>query len=111
MKTIRKSYNGLCADFTDCFPTWQKKEYKKRWLQGRILFRGITNEGNIVVTPVCFATDHKKTQFMMDGITGTLYRTDGSCCTSDHLRLLEVIQKDNLDKELMATKNTKAIGG
>ena len=111
MKLIRKSIAGMCADATSCFPTWQIKRLKKNWLVDRVLMRGVTNEGEIVVTPVAIATDHKRKQYMMDGITGTLYREDGSCLTSDHLRLLEVRHEDGLEKVILATKNTKAMGG
>jgi hypothetical protein len=111
MKAIRKSITGMCADATACFPTWQIKRLKKEWLVDRILLRGVTNEGEIVVTPVWIATDHFKKKYMMDGITGTLYREDGSCLTSDHLKLLEIRHEDGLEQVILATKNTKAMGG
>jgi hypothetical protein len=111
MKSIRKSITGMCADATACFPTWQIKRLKKEWLVDRILLRGVTNEGEIVVTPVRIATDHTYKKYMMDGITGTLYREDGSCLTSDHLKLLEIRPEDGLEQVILATKNTKAMGG
>ena len=111
MKAIRKSITGMCADATACFPTWQIKRLKKNWLIDRVLMRGVTNEGEIVVTPVTIATDHTNKKYMMDGITGTLYREDGSCLTSDHLKLLEVRNEDGLEQVILATKNTKAMGG
>ena len=111
MKTIRKSITGMCADATACFPTWQIKRLKKEWLVDRILLRGVTNEGEIVVTPVTIATDHFKKKYMMDGITGTLYRENGTCLTSDHLKLLEIRPEDGLEEVILATKNTKAMGG
>jgi hypothetical protein len=48
---------------------------------------------------------------MMDGITGTLYRDNGTCLTSDHLKLLEIRPEDGLEQVILATKNTKAMGG
>ena len=111
MKAIRKSITGMCADATACYPTWQINRLKKNWLVDRVLMRGVTNEGEIVVTPVTIATDHTHKKYMMDGITGTLYREDGSCLTSDHLKLLEVRNEDGLEQVILATKNTKAMGG
>jgi hypothetical protein len=49
-----------------------------------------------------------KTSYMMDCITGSLYK-DGICKTSDHLMLLDVVEESGLAKELL-TKKTKAMG-
>jgi len=109
MREIRKSIAGLCADSTSCFPTWQKKPLKINWLKNRVLYRGVTNLGEIICTPVYFGTDHKKTAFVMDAITGTCYM-GRDCCTSDTLKLLSYKPEQGLDKELLAMRSNKALG-
>ena len=99
----------MCADAGSCFPSWQIKRLKINWLKDRQLYRGITNEGDIVVTPVVLATDYRETPYLMDCITGTLYK-DGKCKTSDYLKLLDIEEAPDLDKELL-NKRTKALGG
>ena len=106
---IKKAMNYLCADASSVFPAWQVKRLKVRWIKDHKLLRGITNEGNIVVTPCVISTDMYKTKFLMDAITGSLYK-DGRCMTSDHLKLLSVVDEPGLDKELLAAKS-KALGG
>ena len=101
--------NYMCADATSVFPAWQVKKLKMSWLKDRLLYRGVTNEGDIVVTPVVLSTDMNETKYLMDCITGSLYK-DGKCKTSDHLKLMDVIEEDNLQKELL-TVRTKALGG
>ncbi len=70
--------------------------------------RGVTNEGNIVVTPCVIGTDMYKTKFLMDAITGSLYK-DGNCMTSDHLKLLSIADEQGLEEELLAARS-KALG-
>ncbi len=98
----------MCADANSVFPSWQVKRLKVNWINKHQLLRGITNEGDIVVTPVYIATDYRKTPYLMDAITGTLYK-DGKCKTSDYLKLLNVVEQSGLDKELM-NKRQKALG-
>lgn len=99
----------MCADASSCFPTWQTKKLKVNWLKDRILYRGITNEGEIVVTPIVLSTDMNQQKYMMDCVTGSLYK-DGKCKTSDYLKLLDVVEVHGLDKELMNLRS-KALGG
>ena len=98
----------MCADSSSCFPSWQIKSHKIKWLKDCLLYRGITNEGEIVVTPVVIATDMNKTSYMMDCITGSLYK-DGKCKTSDHLYLMDVVETDGLYIQLMESRS-KALG-
>ena len=107
-KKIKKAMHYMCADSSSCFPSWQVKSHKLKWLKDCLLYRGITNDGEIVVTPVVIATDMDKTSYMMDCITGSLYK-DGICKTSDYLMLLDVVEESGLAKELL-TKKTKAMG-
>jgi hypothetical protein len=109
MKEIRKSMSGLCADSTSCFPTWQKKPLKVSWLKNRILYKGITNLGEIICTPVYFSTDQTKTGYIMDAITGTCYKGN-KCCTSDNIELLSYKPEQGLDKELLAMRSNKTLG-
>lgn len=106
---IKKAMNYMCADSSSVFPSWQVKRLKVDWIKKHTLLRGITNEGEIVVTPVAIATDYRKTPYLMDAITGSLYK-DGKCKTSDHLKLLNVVEQAGLDAELM-NKRQKALGG
>jgi hypothetical protein len=108
-RKIRKAMNYMCADASSVFPSWQIKKLKINWLKDRQLYRGVTNEGDIVVTPCVISTDINETKFLMDCITGSLYK-DGVCKTSDHLKLLDVVEAEGLQKELL-DKRTKALGG
>ena len=111
MKRIRVSMDGMCAQATSCFPSWANKELRKKWLVDRILLRGILNEGEIIITPVQIATDPNNKKLMMDSITGSLYREDGSCYTSDKLKLVGIREENDLDKILLGMKCIKALGG
>lgn len=111
MKTIRVSIDGMCAQATFCYPSWANKELRKKWLVDRTLVRGILNEGEIILTPVRIATDPNSKQLMMDSVTGSLYRDDGSCYTSDKLKLVGVRAEKDLDKILLGMKCIKAMGG
>jgi hypothetical protein len=111
MKRIRVSMDGMCAQATSCFPAWANKELRKKWLVDRTLLRGILNEGEIILTPVQIATDPNNKKLMMDSITGSLYREDGSCYTSDKLKLIGIRAENDLDKILLGMKCIKALGG
>lgn len=103
--------DGMCAQSTSCFPSWANKELRKKWLVDRTLLRGILNEGEIILTPVQIATDPNNKKLMMDSITGSLYRDDGSCYTSDKLKLVGIREEKDLDKVLLGMKCIKALGG
>lgn len=111
MKRIRVSTDGMCAQATFCFPSWAGKDLRKKWLVDRTLLRGVLNEGEIILTPVQIITDPKNKTLMMDSVTGSLYRDDGSCYTSDKLKLIGVRAESNLDKVLLSMKAIKALGG
>ena len=111
MKRIRVSTDGLCAQATFCFPSWAGKDLRKKWLVDRILLRGVLNEGEIILTPVQILTDPKNKRLMMDSVTGSLYRDDGSCYTSDKLKLIAIRAEKDLDKVLLSMKAIKALGG
>ena len=103
--------DGMCAQATSCFPSWANKELRKKWLVDRTLLRGILNEGEIILTPVQIATDPNNKKLMMDSVTGSLYRNDGSCYTSDKLKLIGIRAENDLDKILLSMKAIKALGG
>jgi hypothetical protein len=103
--------DGMCAQATSCFPSWANKELRKKWLVDRTLLKGILNEGEIILTPVQIATDPNNKKLMMDSITGSLYREDGSCYTSDKLKLIGIREEKDLDKVLLGMKCIKALGG
>ena len=101
----------MCAQATSCYPSWANKDLRKKWLVDRTLLRGILNEGEIILTPVRIATDPNSKKLMMDSITGSLYRDDGSCYTSDKLKLIGIRAEKDLDKILLGMKCIKALGG
>ena len=111
MTKVQKSYEAMCAAATYCFPTWGQKHLKTKWFLDKTLHIGQTNEGEIICLPVTIATDHHNNPFIMDAITGSFYRPNGTCCTSDHFRLLSHKPVDGLDKKLLAMKSIKALGG
>ena len=100
----------MCADSRSVFPTWQKLSLKKDWLKGKDFSRTITTEGEIITIEVCFDTDYEEKPYIMDCITGTCYKQDGSCLTSDHLKILSSKKEPYLHLELLATKGQKGIG-
>ena len=102
---------GMCAQATSCYPSWANKDLRKKWLVDRILLRGILNEGEIILTPVRIATDPNNKKLMMDSVTGSLYLNDGSCYTSDKLKLIGIRAEKDLDKILLGMKCIKALGG
>jgi hypothetical protein len=108
-RKIKKAMNYMCADASSVFPSWQVKKLKLAWLKDRLLYKGITNEGDIVVTPVFIVANTNEIKYMMDCVTGSLYQ-NGRCKTSDHLKLLDVVESDGLAKQLIELK-TKALGG
>jgi hypothetical protein len=110
MKLIHKSYTGMCADAKSVFPTWQTKHLKQRWIQDTELFLAETTEGEIICTQVAFLTDYHQKQYTMDCVTGTCYKEDGSCLTSDHLKILNLRTEDNLEKKLMSLRTQKLVG-
>ena len=109
MKEIKKSLSEMCADSTSCFPTWQQKPHKLKWLKDRILYKGQTNQGEIILTPVSIATDHHKTPYMMDAVTGSLYK-DNRCMTSTNLVLNAIKDCKGLDKVLLSMRHNKVLG-
>lgn len=110
MKLIHKSFAGMCADTKSVFPTWQTKHLKQRWLEDTELFIAETPEGEIICTKVSFLTDYHHTPYMMDAMTGTCYREDGSCLSSDYLKITNLRADANLSKELMSKRTQKLVG-
>lgn len=101
----------MCADAKSVFPTWQTKALKKKWLQDTELFLADTTEGEIICTQVYFSTDYHQNPYMMDCVTGTCYREDGSCLTSDHLKILSLRAEADLHQRMMSKKSHKLVGG
>jgi hypothetical protein len=111
MTKVHKSYEAMCAAASSCFPTWGQKHLKTNWLKDKSLHIGQTNEGEIICLPVTISTDQHNKPYVMDAITGSFYRPNGTCCTSDTLKLLSHEPKDGLDKKLLSMKSIKALGG
>jgi hypothetical protein len=103
---IRKSMDGMVAMTNSCFPVGPKSSTKKAWIADRELYLGHIGDIERIVTPVYISTDMHKITYLMDAITGTLYRQkDGKCMTSDRLVLNKYEKAEDLDKRLMKTKS------
>jgi hypothetical protein len=102
---------GMVAMTSSCFPIGPKSSTKKDWIRDKDLYLGHISGIERIVTPVYITTDHHKTPFMMDAITGTLYRPkDGRCMTSDRLVLKKYEKAEDLDKRLMKVKSEQFAG-
>ena len=109
---IRKSMDGMIASSSSCFPIGPKNSSKKNWVKDKDLYLGDIGGMERIVTPVYIATDINKTAYLMDAVTGTLYRPrDGKCMTSDRLVLKNYEKVDGLDKRLMKVKSEQFAGG
>jgi hypothetical protein len=110
--SIRKSINGMTAMTNSCFPVGPKNSSKRTWMNDKDLYLGYINEVERVLTPVYIATDEHKITYLMDAITGTLYRQkDKKCMSSDQLVLKKYEKVEGLDKRLMKVKSEQFSGG
>ena len=110
--SIRKSMDGMSAMTSSCFPIGPKSSTKRDWIKDKDLYLGHISGIERIVTPVYIATDMKKTAYLMDAVTGTLYRPrDGKCMTSDRLVLNKYETIEGLDKRLMKVKSEQFAGG
>jgi hypothetical protein len=109
---IRKSMDGLSAMTNSCFPSGPKSSTKRDWIRDKDLYLGDISGIERVLTPVYIATDEHKITYLMDAVTGTLYRPrDGKCMSSDRLILKKYERIDGLDKRLMKVKSEQFSGG
>jgi len=108
--SIRKSMEGMVALTSSCFPIGPKSSTKRNWIMDKDLYLGHISGIERIVTPVYIEIDMNKTAYLMDAITGTLYRPrDGKCMTSDRLILKKYEKVEGLDKRLMKVKSE--VGG
>lgn len=109
---IRKSIDGMIASSYSCFPIGPKNSSKKNWVKDKDLYLGDIGGIERIITPVYMTTDLNRTAYLMDAVTGTLYRLrDGKCMTSDRLILNKYEKVDGLDKRLMKVKSEQFTGG
>lgn len=100
--SIGKSMDGMMAKANSCFPTTSKPTAKKEWIEGRDLYLGNISGVERVLTPVYFDIDMHKTIYLMDCITGTLFKPKGGkCLTSDQLHMHQFVRQHDLDKKLL----------
>jgi len=114
MKPIRieRSFTGPMAAFNYCFPINARKDAKNKWLDNRILYLGNISGYKRILTHVYLKTMQGKKFFLMDAITGTLYRrNDGRCLTSDNLCLISFTKEHGLNKRLLNMKVVDYVGG
>lgn len=108
---IRKSINGMTAMTNSCFPIGPKNSSKRTWIADKELYLGDISGIERVLVPVYIATDMHKTTYLMDAITGTLYRQkDKKCMSSDQLILKKYEKVDGLNKRLMEVKSEQFAG-
>lgn len=109
---VRKSMDGMSALSSSCFPIGPKGSAKRNWIKDKELYLGYISNTERILTPVYLATDMNRTAYLMDAITGTLYRPrDGKCMSSDRLVLKKYEKVDGLDKRLMKVKSEQFLGG
>lgn len=78
---------------------------KKEWLRDHKLLIGTTTMGERIMTPVYIGTDPSKKTFLMDAITGSLYDIETKkCLSSSSLKLIDVTEREGLEKVLMKFK-------
>lgn len=103
---IRKSIDGFSALTSSCFPVGPKNSSKREWIKGKDLYLANISGNKRVIASVYFVNDMYKNTYLMDCITGTLYRPkDGKCYTSDQLEILDYVKVDGMDKILMKVKS------
>jgi hypothetical protein len=113
MKPIRieRSFSGPMAAFNYCFPLNARRDAKNKWLTKRTLYLGNVSGYKRILTHVYIKTLDGRKYFLMDAITGTLYRReDGRCLTSDVLKLVNFSRERDLNKKLLNMK-VADIGG
>jgi hypothetical protein len=108
---ISKSIDGMMAKANECFPIGPKASSKRDWLKDKELYLGDVSGVERVLTPVIIDTDMYKRVFLMDAITGTLFKIQGGkCLTSDQLHLKRFAKPDNLENRLMKVKGYASSG-
>lgn len=109
---IRKSIDGFSALTSSCFPVGPKNSSKRDWIKGKDLYLANISGSKRVVAAVYIVTDMHKSPYLMDCVTGTLYRVkDGKCYTSDRLEILDYAKSEGMDKILMKVKSEQFVGG
>ena len=101
----------MMAKANDCFPIGPKASSKKQWLEDKELYLGDISGIERILTPVIIDTDMNKNVYLMDAVTGTLYKPrGGKCLTSDKLHLKRFAKPDNLADRLMNVRGEE-LGG
>jgi hypothetical protein len=102
---IRRAFSGPMAMANFCFPLGAKRATKVKWLNKRSLYLGDVSGNKRILAHVYIPTMQGKRFFLMDAVTGTLYRRgDGRCLTSDQLRLNAFVKRSDLTKKLLKMK-------
>lgn len=105
---VRLSHEGFCALAFHTFPVVGKN--KKAWCLNKDLYLANISGVERVVVKVALAIDVHQKPYMMDAVTGTLYRVkNGTCCTSDKLFMSSFKKEDGVEKRLYKIK--AEIGG
>ena len=99
---IWRSDSGPMARATMCFPLTAQRSAKQKWIANKSLYIGNINGYSRILAHVYWRTMHGKRCFLMDAITGTLYRkSDGQCYTSDTLKILSITKDKDISKKLL----------
>jgi hypothetical protein len=108
---ISKSMDGMMAKSHNCFPIGPKASSKQAWLEDKDLYLGDVSGMERILTPVILDTDMHQKIYLMDAITGTLYKIQGGkCMSSDQLHLKRFKQDNNLANRLMKVKGDQLSG-
>jgi hypothetical protein len=108
---IQRSFSGPMASVNFCFPLGAKKPARVKWLAGRSLYLGDVSGNKRILAHVYIPTINGKRFFLIDAITGTLYRRkDGKCATSDTLKLIGLSKVDGLNKKLLNMRASNISG-
>jgi len=108
---ISKWIDGMMAKSYECFPIGPKASSKQAWLEDKDLYFGDISGMERILTPVILDTDMHKKIYLMDAITGTLYKIQGGkCMSSDQLHLKRFRQNNNLANILMKVKGEQLSG-
>lgn len=104
---IWRSDSGPMAKATICFPISGKSDAKKKWIAKNSLYLANVSGYERIVAHVYWKTMYGKRYFLMDAVTGTLYRkSDGRCVTSDTLQLLGLTKNKDLGKRLLKIRTS-----
>lgn len=100
MREVILASDRLSVSSKYCFPVTGLAKSKSEWIRKGDIKIATLQDGTErhIVDVVVYGKGSYKLQ--MDCITGTLYRKDGSCVSSDALRIVSIRDEENAAKTL-----------